>query len=77
MTPTDAVKLWGADVVSAALADAGETMTPTLAREIGDAARAALDDRTFALWALSLPWPRFVAVVRLTAGATRRNLMEH
>lgn len=77
MTHTDAVKLWGADVVTAALADAGATMTPDLARAVARQARDALDDRTFARWALSLPWPYFVAVVRLTAGATRRNLMEH
>ena len=34
---------------------------------------AQTDDGAFARWALSLPWPTFVAVVRLAAGIARKD----
>lgn len=75
MTPADAEALWGPDVVARALAEPEpERVTAELAREVEAQARE-LTDGAFARWALTLPWPRFCAVVRLTAGVTRRDLL--
>jgi hypothetical protein len=73
-TRADAVALWGAAVVDRALMDNGDHEDHEL-RGIVDAARRATSDAAFARWGLSLPWPRFVSLVRLVAGETRRRAM--
>jgi hypothetical protein len=73
-TRADAVALWGAAVVDRALADP-EVPEDLELVGIVDAARSATSDAAFARWGLSLPWPRFVALVRLVAGETRRSAM--
>lgn len=73
-TRADAVALWGAAVVDRALRDVHEVPEDYLSGII-DAARNAPSDAAFARWALTLPWPRFVALVRLVAGETRRGAL--
>lgn len=75
----DAVALWGAAVVDRAL-NSPEECEHILANiaeltEIAARARGATSNAAFARWALTLPWPRFVALVRLVAGETRRRAM--
>lgn len=75
-TLTDAVTLFGHEVVERALAEVPAAMTPALAREVARRASLSLhDSHALARWALSLSWPRFVAVVHLVAGETRDTLM--
>ena len=75
-TRADAVALWGAAVVALALkADPEDPEDPELVRLVAVRARSATSDAAFARWGLSLPWPRFVALVRLVAGETRRSAM--
>jgi len=76
-TRADAVALWGAAVVDHALmVDVHEDPEdPELVRLVALRARTATSDAAFARWGLSLPWPRFVALVRLVAGETRRRAM--
>ena len=76
-TRADAVALWGAAVVDRALmVDVHEVPEdPELVRLVAVRARSATSDAAFARWGLSLPWPRFVALVRLVAGETRRRAM--
>ena len=75
-TRADAVALWGAAVVDHALmVDVHEVPEDHELVGIVDAARSATSDAAFARWGLSLPWPRFVALVRLVAGETRRSAM--
>ena len=77
-TRADAVALWGAAVVDRALmVDVHEVPEdPELVRLVAVRARSATSDAAFARWGLSLPWPRFVALVHLVAGETRRRAME-
>lgn len=73
MSRAVAEALWGADAVQAALAGDPEPVTVALALEVeAHARRGSATD--FARWALSLPWPRFCAVVRVASGATLREL---
>lgn len=75
-TRADAVALWGAVVVDLALkADPEAPEDHELVRLVAVRARSATSDAAFARWGLSLPWPRFVALVRLVAGETRRSAM--
>ena len=75
-TRADAVALWGAAVVDRALmVDVHEVPEDPELGGIVDAARRATSDAAFARWGLSLPWPRFVALVRLVAGETRRRAL--
>lgn len=72
----DAVALWGAAVVDRALHEVPEVPEdPELVRLVALRARTAPSDAAFARWGLSLPWPRFVALVRLVAGETRRRAL--
>ncbi len=72
MTLPSAVALWGADVVEKALAERSpDPATPELAREVH---AHATDPHALARWALTLPWHRFCAVVRMAAGETRHDL---
>lgn len=67
MSHTTAVALWGAEAVGAALGELHpDTPTAELASEIQ---RRADPPGAFRAWALSLPWPRFCAVVRVVAGS--------
>ena len=82
-TRADAVALWGAAVVDRALnsPEESEHFVDNIAEFTDDLtaiaarARGATSDAGFARWALTLPWPRFVALVRLVAGETRRRAM--
>ncbi|MBU0611289.1 MAG: hypothetical protein KKI08_25650 [Armatimonadetes bacterium] len=74
MTPADAVELWGAEVVSAALAARPDPMPDDLLAEVREHA-ARMTDSEFREWALTRPWPRFCAVVRLVSGVTRAELL--
>jgi len=66
----------GAVVASALMVDVHEDPEdPELVRLVALRARTATSDAAFARWGLSLPWPRFVALVRLVAGETRRRAM--
>lgn len=65
--------IWGGEVVELALNEpAPESVTPELA---GEVKRRADPPGAFRAWALTLPWPRFCAVVRLVAGETRKELL--
>jgi len=73
---TDAVTLWGHEVVERALVEVPPPMTPAFAREVAHhASLSRHDPHALARWALSLSWPRFVAVVHLVAGETRDTIM--
>jgi hypothetical protein len=75
-TRADAVALWGAVVVALALkADPEDPEDPELVRLVAARSRSATSDAAFARWGLSLPWPRFVALVHLVAGKTRRRAL--
>lgn len=76
-TRADAVALWGAAVVDHALmVDVHEVPEDhELVGIVAARSRSATSDAAFARWALTLPWPRFVALVRLVAGETRRSAM--
>ena len=74
MTPSDAVTLWGADAVAAALAARPDPLTGALLVEVRKRA-AEMTDTEFSVWALARPWPRFCAVVHLVAGVTRAELL--
>ncbi len=66
--------LWGPEAVALALEEPyPDPVTLELAREVS--ARAD-PPGAFRAWALTLPWPRFCAVVRLVAGVTGKELEE-
>jgi len=62
-------------VVDRALRDVHEVPEDSELGVIAAAARNAPSDAAFARWGLTLPWPRFVALVRLVAGETRRRAL--
>jgi len=74
VSPADAVALWGAEAVAAALAARPDPLTDDLLAEVRERA-AEMTDSEFREWALTRPWPRFCAVVRLVAGVTRADLL--
>jgi len=77
MTRATAFALWGFDVVDKALAEpAAEPITKELAELVGSKANELRDDAALARWALSLPWPRFCAVVRIVSGLMREELLD-
>lgn len=74
MTREDAVELWGHAPVAAALEGRPDPPTADLIADVRNRA-GEMTDAEFSAWALSLPWPRFCAVVRLVAGVTRAELL--
>ncbi len=76
MTRETADLLWGHDAVEHALAfDKPDPLTDDLAEEVGRRARA-LPPGAFRAWALTQPWPRFCAIVRLVSGEALRNELD-
>jgi len=74
MSRSTAEGIWGPEAVALALEEPyPEPVTLELAREVS--ARAD-PPGAFRAWALTLPWPRFCAVVRLVSGVTRKELEE-
>jgi anti-sigma factor RsiW len=75
MTREDALELWGADAVERALAEpAPEPISRELIRECR--ARTQLPPGAFRAWTLTLPWPRFCAVVRIVSGVAREEMLD-
>lgn len=75
MTRETADALWGPDAVAHALREPDpEPVTDALLDEIDEHRHMPPGD--FARWALSLPWPRFCALVRVVSGAERERLLE-
>lgn len=76
MKSSTAEALWGQEVVLHALREPeSEPLTKCLVREVAEQARV-LNDSSFAHWGLSLPWPRFCAVVRLLTGHAWSEVQE-
>ena len=72
MTLSTACAIWGDAAVARALAEpAPEPVSAELAAEVK---RRADPPGAFRAWALSLPWPRFCAVVRIVAGVEAEDL---
>jgi hypothetical protein len=70
-----AYALWGEAVVRNALHEpAPEATSVQLAQEV-ERRIGTSDTAAFATWALSLPWPRFCAVVRIAVGVEREDLL--
>lgn len=76
MTRETADTLWGAEAVEHALRHAdSEPITDELAEEIGRRAKV-LPPGAFRAWALTQPWPRFCAIVRIVSGEALREELE-
>jgi hypothetical protein len=74
MSRETAERLWGAEAVAHALEEADhEAVSDELVRAVKERADPP---GAFRAWSLSLPWPRFCAVVRLVAGVARTELLD-
>jgi hypothetical protein len=76
MTRESADDLWGPDAVAHALAFAEpDPITVDLAREVERRAQS-LPPGAFRAWALTQPWPRFCAIVRIVSGEALREELD-
>lgn len=73
MSRATAIDLWGAGAVAAALEEPEHELVS--AELVSEVHRRADPPGAFRAWSLTLPWPRFCAVVRLVSGATRQSLL--
>jgi hypothetical protein len=74
MSRETADAFWGREAVELALAEAQPgDVTPELLDEV---ATHADPPGAFRAWALAQPWPRFCAIVRIVAGAVRKEVEE-
>lgn len=68
MTRDTADAFWGADAVDHALRfDEHDPISDDLLDEVGRRAKS-LPPGAFRAWALTQPWPRFCAIVRIVSG---------
>ena len=74
MTRSTACALWGEEAVERALAE--PTPEPVTAELAAEVKRRADPPGAFRAWALSLPWPRFCAVVRIVSGVEAEDLSD-
>ena len=76
MTRETADAFWGADAVDHALRyELAEPITDALAEDIGQRAKT-LPPGAFRAWALTQPWPRFCAIVRIVSGEALREELD-
>ena len=77
MTRESADELWGDEAVEHALRyEHPDPITIELAREIERRAEK-LPPGAFRAWALTQPWPRFCAIVRIVSGEALRKELDY
>lgn len=75
MSRETADTIWGAEVVDLAL---NEANPDDVTKELVDEILARVDPPgAFRAWALTQPWPRFCAIVRVVSGTLIDEVMRH